>query len=199
MESDDPLVKVKKTRRRGPGKKSKLEITLPKELQDRLTQGVVLSGALKRAPDLFLLGGGFYLGYVMNMRPGIDVPLIPGGFVGLPDFGAKVRELQDLVDGKENNLTALTKAQQEKLENCQQSCFEQARALEATGRPFDTGKCIEDCLGEPLNIERQTQELAELKQELLKHKIAQGVLMSTLIYAFTRPGFLQGVGEIIPG
>jgi len=196
---EEPLVKLKKTRRRGPGKKAKLEITLPKELQDRLTQGVVLSGALKRAPDLFLLGGGFYLGYVMNMRPGIDVPLIPGGFVGFPDFGGEITRLQNLVDGKENDLAALTKAQEEKLENCNQSCFEQARALEATGRTFDTAKCVADCLGEPLDIEGQTKTLAELKQDLLKHKIAQGVLMSTLIYAFTRPGFLQGVGEIIPG
>jgi len=196
---EEPLVKLKKTRRRGPGKKAKLEITLPKELQDRLTQGVVLAGALKRAPDLFLLGGGFYLGYVMNMRPGIDVPLIPGGFVGFPDFGGKVRELEKLIEGKENNLAGLTKAQEEKLENCNQSCMETARAFEKTGREFDFAKCVADCIGEPLFLEGQAAELAALKQELLKHKIAQGVLMSTLIYAFTRPGFLQGVGEIIPG
>ncbi len=159
-----------------------------------------LDGVLRRAPDLALLSGGYYLGAVMNMRPGLTIPLPIGNvFFGFPDFGGKIDELKDLLSGKENDLAALTKAEEEKLQNCQQSCFETRRAFEGTGRTFDQAQCVKDCLGENIPLEEFEQTVSELKADLRKHTIAQGILMATIVYAVTRAGFIAGVGEILPG
>ncbi len=193
---EEPLVQLKKTNRRGPGKKQKLEIDVSKSLKETFLQSKALSGALKASPDLFLLGGGFYLGYVMNMRPGIDVPLIPGGFVGFPDFGGKIKQLQTQVDAAENEVAKEEAGLVTDVEACVQA------ANDAFDQHRDTlrlGAAVAACNAMTAVSEGLIANLAALRQELLKHKIAQGVLMSTLIYAFTRPGFLQGIGEIIPG
>ncbi len=203
---EEPLVQLKKTNRRGPGKKQKLEIDVSKSLKETFLQSKALSGALRVSPDLFLLGGGFYLGYVMNMRPGIDMPLIPGGFVGFPDFGSKVTELTTQVKAQEETVASLERSVKiiERDADCIALCEEARRFHARAALPFDMAACLKACeteTGPSLTpaIEAAMAKLAALRQDLLKHKIAQGVLMSTLIYAFTRPGFLQGIGEIIPG
>lgn len=210
---NEPLVEFKKTRRRGPGKKQKLEVDLSKTLKETFLQSKALEGALKVAPDLFILGGGFYLGYVMNMRPGVSLPGIPvpivgsvgGGYVGLPDFGARIDELKTQVKAQENRIESLKKSATviERDADCVAFCEEARRLHARVGEPFDMEACLKGCEKETEtltpSIEEAEMKLATLNAELLKHRIAQGVLMSTLIYAFSRPGFLQGIGEIIPG
>ncbi len=63
--------------------------------------------------------------------------------------------------------------------------------------------CLEACKKETMTltpaIEEAEAELARLKGELRKHRIAQGFLFLIMTWVLTRPGFLQGIGEIIPG
>lgn len=161
-----------------------------------------LSATLQRAPDLAILGGGYYLGAVMNMRPGIDIPLI--GFVGFPDFGAKVTELQFGVDERKKRLEEAIERQAEdtaSLTECQQACQERFNRGEIN--TTELGSCIAAC-GARKGAQQETidilrDSLARASADLRKHQIAQGILMGTMIYAFTRPGFIAGIGEIIPG
>ncbi len=176
-----------------------------KSLADLLKTG--LTEGLSKAPEIALLGGGFYLGYAMNMRPGIEVPSPLGGtvFIGLPDFGGKVEDLTDEVERHEANVKSLKQAATLITvdQDCVGSCEEQRRAFAKIGKPFDFDACVAACTSEDLTLNDQIREaeakLARLKGELQKHRVAQGFLFLIMTWTLTRPGFLTGIGEIIPG
>ncbi len=140
----------------------------------------------------------------MNMRPGLTIPLPLGNvFFGFPDFGGKIDELKEQVEGKQGELDTLKEAATTVTTNepCIAGCREQQRNFNLTEEQFQ--ECVKRCESETFTltpqIEEVRKELARLKGELRKHTIAQGILMATIVYAVTRAGFLQGIGEIIPG
>lgn len=173
------------------------ELAVKKADNDSRVLRGALESVLKRAPDLALLGGGYYLGSVMNMRPGLTVPVI--GFIGFPDFGGRIDELKEDVKNLQAGADAIRKNSIDCLNNCEEirRLHERAGTLDQ----FDMAECLRLCAeeeGSPTNKELQGN-LSELKAELRKHTVAQGILMATIVYAVTRAGFLQGIGEIIPG
>ncbi len=174
------------------------ERDVAKAASDSALVKTALEGVLRRAPDLALLGGGYYLGAVMNMRPGLTIPVGPGEiFFGFPDFGGKIDELKRDIQVQQNSVDDVEKTNEGIRENLA-ACL---RACPGPAFPEDRAQCISGC--ELNNVEVDVDilkgPLAGLKAELRKLTIAQGILMATIVYAVTRPGFLQGVGEILPG
>ncbi len=182
------------------------------ELPDDVTNLILANQTLKRfqlkvdPAEIALLGGGFYLGYAMNMRPGIEVPSPLGGtfFLGLPDFGAKVKDLQFSVDSARRKLAeALERDASDTatLSECQQGCQDAFNRGEINTTQL--GSCIAACgarKGAQKDLIEDLQaRLAEIEPELRKHRIAQGFLFLIMTWVLTRPGFIQGIGEIIPG
>ncbi len=174
------------------------ERDVAKAASDSTLVKTALDGVLRRAPDLALLGGGYYLGAVMNMRPGFTIPLPTGNvFFGFPDFGGKIDELradlqvqQDSVDNVEKKNEQIRKDLAACLSNCPGPAF-----------PEDRDQCIQSCKlsNVELDVDILKGPIAQLKADLRKHTIAQGILMATIVYAVTRAGFIAGVGEILPG
>lgn len=183
------------------------------ELPDDVKNLILANQALKRfqfkvdPADIALLGGGFYLGYAMNARPGIDVPSPLGGtvFLGLPDFGGKVKELMGKVERQKETLASLRRSATiiKRDQDCIASCEEARRFHTRAGRSFDFDACVAACESEDITLNDGIREaeakLAGLKGELRKHRIAQGFLFLIMTWVLTRPGFIQGIGEIIPG
>ncbi len=204
---DQPLGRPKVTIRRTVLDQTEDERELEQELaQDKSRADLLKTGlkeGLARAPDIALLGGGFYLGYTMNMRPGIEIPSPLGGtvFLGLPDFGGvvddltkEVEDMQRRVDASEAVVHDVDVARA----LCESDCYLANRAPGAT--PEQLQACLERCrAGGPPAPDPNIKELAALKAELQKHRIAQGFLFLIMTWTISRPGFFQGVGEIIPG
>src|SRR6266511_2030225 len=74
-----------------------MESQLPDEQDESLKKlreiaSKIGSGVNVNAADAAILGAGFYLGAVLNFRPGIDLPIV--GYVGVPDVGAIVAQLK---------------------------------------------------------------------------------------------------------
>ncbi len=181
------------------------QLAKDKGLADLLKTG--LKEGLAKAPDIALLSGGFYLGYEMNMRPGLEIPSPLGGtvFLGLPDFGGKVKELREKVERQEETVASLKRSATiiKRDQDCIASCEEARRFHERAGTSFDFDACMAACTSEDLalndGIREAEAELNRLKGELQKHRIAQGFLFLIMTWTLTRPGFLTGIGEIIPG
>ncbi len=189
------------------------------ELPDDVKNLILANQTLKRfqlkvdPAEIALLGGGFYLGYAMNMRPGIEVPSPLGGtfFLGLPDFGGKVTDLMKEIAFAEEALAIVqTKVDALGDEDPMQACIDRANAAflgegpEGVGGHRDTFRLASDVQfcqsqGDQFQLQQQLEILARLQGELRKHRIAQGFLFLIMTWTLTRPGFLQGIGEIIPG
>lgn len=177
---------------RPPVQAHKVEL---KGLPEALVGSKLAESLGKVAPDLAILGGGFFLGFALNTRPGIEIPLPLGPlFLGLPDFGDRIRELQEDVANQERIVDVL-----EPPEDCLARCEEFRRNFGFTQEEVD--QCIADC--QQRNLESPDaaarKKLADLNAELTKLRIGQGILMAIIAYVLTRPGFLTGIGEIIPG
>ncbi len=174
-----------------------------KSLADLLKTG--LKEGLARAPDIALLGGGFYLGYEMNMRPGIEIPGPLGPFfLGLPDFGGVVKDLKEEVKRAQANVDrdeAQRSSNEEEEAACRQAANESFMGTPDNPGHRDTfrlGREELECLvRNPSKSFLKT--LADAKAELQKHRIAQGFLFLIMTWTISRPGFFQGIGEIIPG
>ncbi|MEE9173340.1 MAG: hypothetical protein V3U41_10630 [candidate division NC10 bacterium] len=184
------------------------ELAVKKADNDSALAQTIAKGLLGRAPDLAILGGGYFLGAVMNMRPGITLPNLPGFgevFIGFPDFGGVIDDLKEELVAAQGNLETLTKAATviTQSASCRERCDEQQQFRQRAGLPFDLQACLEACQEEEFTltpqIEEARKEVARIKGELRTHTIAQGILMATITYAVTRAGFLQGIGEILPG
>ncbi len=181
------------------------ELAKDKGLADLLKTG--LKEGLARAPDIALLGGGFYLGSEMNMRPGIEFPNPLGGtvFLGLPDVGGVVKDLEEKVKRQEETVASLKRSATiiKRDEDCIAHCEEARRFHERAKKPFDFDACIAACTSEDLTLNDGIRDaearLNQLKGELQKHRVAQGFLFLIMTWTLTRPGFIQGIGEIIPG
>ncbi len=182
------------------------------DLPDDVTNLILANQTLKRfqfkvdPAEIALLGGGFYLGYSMNMRPGIEVPGPLGPFfLGLPDFGGRVRDLTEDVERQEETVASLKRSAViiEQDQDCIAHCEEARRFHAQANLPFDYEACIKACESETMTLTPAIGEakakLARLKAELQKHRIAQGFLFLIMTWVLTRPGFLTGIGEIIPG
>ncbi len=126
----------------------------------------------------------------------------------LTSLEKRVRQLEEEVVRVEAIVAGFQATVDEQAEDPVALCIQAANLAffnpETESGHRDTFRLASDTLfcqqqGPQHQLDQQMGILAKLRSDLLKHKIAQGVLMSTLIYAFTRPGFLQGIGEIIPG
>ncbi len=105
------------------------------------------------------------------------------------ELARQERVVASLEEG--NNLFAQTVAE----------CKARCQAQDLTGDALQT--CLKACEGpKPVTEESMriaTEELARIKSELQKHRIAQGFLFLIMTWTLTRPGFFQGIGEIVPG
>lgn len=180
----------------------KVEVQEKGQLQEAIGRAVNFN-----LTDAAILGMGFFLGYQMNMRPGIDVPIV--GFLGFPDFGGAVKTLRSRTEVLGRQLETAIRSDAVLLEHWEnrktlalEHCEEIRRFIVQAGGSFDVQKCYETAVRAPPptpQAPRLEEELARVKADLRNHRLSQGFLMAILIYMVTRPGFVQGVGELVPG
>ncbi len=189
---------------RPPIQHHKITLDLPEELKDLGEKAILAKaaskvgrGALRNAPDVAVIGMGFWLGWEMNMRPGIAIPNI--GFVGLPDFGGVVDDLRQRVKSQQNTIKSLKLSATiiERDKDCVAACEEARRFHAQADVSFDMEACLKDCESETKTltpaIEKAEAELVRLQADLDKHRLAQGSLMSIMMYILTKQ-----LGGIIP-
>lgn len=137
--------------------------------------------------DVFIISGGFYLGYQLGIRPGL--PIGPF-FFGLPDLRPAWDEPQREIDRLE---VSLGLARDELAIWQTEVARDPLRTQEA--RPF-----IQELQKRILELSVR-QGIA--RSALNSLRLGQGIEMALVAYALTRPGFIPGiaqaVGEILPG